>query len=128
MKDTFQQNGTTASKGKLSLDLLKDHLDLALLEWEFEKQEGRRRLLILGGSIILISSSYVYFQIALIGWFLKMGFSWGSLGLILGFLFLAVGLAMIRFFGKRQEGLGRPFQESRIEFIRSIHWIEKLLF
>jgi uncharacterized membrane protein YqjE len=123
-----QQNGAPHPNRNQSLDLLKDHLELASLEWGVEKKEGRRRLLILGAGTILITSSYVYFQIALIGWFLKMGFSWASLGLMLGFLFLAVGLSVIRFFGKRQEGLGQPFQGSRNELKRSIRWIEKLLF
>ena len=34
-----------------SLGLLKDHLKLAELEWEYEKEEGRRRLLALATGV-----------------------------------------------------------------------------
>lgn len=128
MKDSFQQNGATAPSETQPLDLMKDHLELASLEWGFEKKDGRRRLFAFGIGAILVASSAVYFQIAFVGWFLKMGFRWASIGLILGFSFLAAGLSVIRFLGKRQKGLGPPFHGSRTELMRSVQWIQKLLF
>jgi uncharacterized membrane protein YqjE len=124
----MQQSEMTPPNGKLSPGLLKNHLELLSLEWGFEKQEGWRRLLVLGAGAILLSSAFVYFQIALIGWFLKMGYGWVKIGLILGGFFLVAGMSIILYFGKRQKGLGQPFQGSLIELKRSINWIEKLFF
>ncbi len=116
------------SHGKFPFGLVKDHLELALLEWGVEKQEGWRRLVRLGAGAILLFSSFVYFQLALIGWFLRRGFQWEGIGFILGVFYFASGVLVLWLFGKRQEGLGPPFQGSLAELKRSFRWIEKRFF
>jgi len=124
----MQQSETTHPNGKSSLGLLKDHLKLVSLEWGYEKREGRRRLLSLGVGAFLLFSSFVYLQVALIDWFLRMGLRWEGIGLILGGFYLVSGMSVLWLFGKRQEGLGPPFQGSLAELKRSLRWIEKRFF
>lgn len=124
----MQQSETTPPNGNLSFGLLKDHLELASLEWGHEKQEGWRRLLCLGVGVILLFSSFIYFQMALIGWFLRMGMRWEGIGLIFGVFYFVSGISVIWFLGKRKKGLGPAFQGSLVEFKRSLQWIEKLFF
>jgi len=114
--------------GKISLGLINDHLELLSLELGQEKQEGGRRLLILAGGAFLLFSSFFYLQLALIGLFLRMGWRWEGIGLIFGIFYLVSGLLVIFLFGKRQAGLGAPFQGSLSELKRSFHWIEKRFF
>jgi len=115
----------TPANGKRSFGLLRDHWELALLEWKCEKQEVWRRLLSLGVGAVLLMSSFAYLQLALIGWFLGMGMRWREIGLILGGFYFASGAMVIWHFGKRREGLGPPFQGSLAELKRSLRWIEK---
>jgi len=124
----MQKSETTSPNGKSSLGLLNDHLELASLEWGYEKQEGWRRLLGFCVGAILLLSSFAYLQMALIGWLLRMGLKWEGIGLILGPAYLVSGILVILLFGKRQKGLGAPFQGSRSELQRSIKWIEKRFF
>ncbi len=124
----MQQIETTSRNGKSSLDLLKDHLELVSLEWEFEKREGWRRLISLGVGAILIFSSFVYMQMALFGWFLQMGLRGQEISVIFGCIYFVSGIIVIWFFGRRQNGLGPPFQGSLSEFKRSFNWIEKRFF
>jgi uncharacterized membrane protein YqjE len=119
-----QQGETTPPNGKPSPGLLKDHLDLALLEWGYEKQEGWRRLLCLGVGALFLFSSFVYLQVAVIGWLLRMGLRWEGIGFLLGAFYFASGISVIWFLGRRQKGLGPAFQGSITELKRSLRWIE----
>ena len=121
----MQRSEITAPNGKSSLGLLQDHLELASLECAYEKKEGWRRLLSIGVGVILLISSFIYFQLALVGWFLRMGLSWDGIGLILGIFYFVAGILVIWLLGKRQEGVGTPFQGSLAELKRSLNWIEK---
>jgi uncharacterized membrane protein YqjE len=124
----IRQGETTPPNGKPAPGLLKDHLELALLEWGYEKQEGRRRLLCLGVGGVLLFSSFLYLQLVLIGWFLRMGWGWGGIGSLLGAFYFASGMSVIWFFGRRQKGLGPAFQGSISELKRSLKWIENHFF
>ncbi len=116
------------STGKRFFDLARDHVKLASLEWQYEKQNWRRRLLVRGGGAALLFCGFVFLQIAIIGGLLAVGMKIGWIGLLLFAVYTVSGVAMIKFFGKRDKIVGDAFQGTIEEIKRSVNWIEKNLF
>ncbi len=106
----------------LPVDLMKDHLELALLEWRYEWGEARRRVLAWGAGLLLAASSAVLLNVALIGWATKRGWGVERVALALGVAYLLAGAAVVVRWGRRQTGVGGPFEGSREELNRSVPW------
>jgi len=119
---------TVPLNGQPEPSLLRDHWKLAALEWEFERQEGRRRLRILGLGAVLLFCSFAYLQFPLVGWMMGRGWRLEEIGWILGGTYFVAGALVVWIFGKRRKGVGPPFQGSLIELTRSLRWIEKRFF
>ncbi len=119
---------TTQTNGKLLWGLAKDHLELASLEWNFEKQKGWRRFLVGGAGAILLVSSYIFFHVALCAALIKTGMTWINVGFYLGTVYLLVGAGILWFCTRREPEVGIPMKGSREEIKRSLNWIEKRFF
>ncbi|MBL0349721.1 MAG: phage holin family protein [Elusimicrobia bacterium] len=107
----------------LPVDLMKDHLELALLEWRYEWGEARRRVVAWGAGLLLAGSSAVLLHVALIGWAMKRGMGGERVALALAVAYLLIGAAVVGRWGRRRPGAGRPFEASREELNRSVPWI-----
>ena len=116
------------STGRVLLELAKDHLQLASLEWEFERRKWWRRLLVRGGGATILASAYLFFHLALVVALHDYGLTWVTIGVSVGFVYALVGSALFWGLGRREPAAGEPFEGSREELRRSYHWIERLFF
>jgi Putative Actinobacterial Holin-X, holin superfamily III len=121
----MSQSETTPMSGKLLFSLLRDHLELVSLEWQYERQRAWRRFLIKGSGAIFLATSYIFIHVALIGALLRWGMSVGMIGLCLSLFYFVLGSLMLGFFKKHDAEAEKPFQGTREEVKRSFNWIEK---
>ncbi len=115
------------SEGRLLWDLFKDHVELALLEWEYEKTEWWRRFIVKGCGAIFFVFSGLFFHVALIAELLRHGISLVDIGLFFGFIYLVAGIVTLQF-AKKKISEEEPLHQSRVELKRSLAWIEKHFF
>lgn len=113
--------------GQKISELLKHHVNLATLEWEYSKQEWRRLLLIRGGAALLVVFSFALFNISLFWGLYQWGFSIGWATFIVGFFYLISATALFYLSLDREDPQVRGFSESESEIKRSLEWIEKYL-
>jgi uncharacterized membrane protein YqjE len=108
--------------------LAKDHLELAKLEWAFEREQWWRRFIARGVGAVFYLTGYVFSQIALMGWLIRRGMSIVGAGFMLGGLYLLLGLVVAKFCNDRDSIDGGPMRATRNEIARSFNWIEKHFF
>jgi hypothetical protein len=109
------------------LDLLKDHVELAHLEYRFESGEGRRVLGIWALAALCVLFSLAFLHAALIIGLLKLGVPLYALCLGFAALYAAGGFSLYRRWGKRDPRAGEAFQGTREEAEKSLQWIHQLL-
>jgi len=130
-EELVMTNGSTVSKitGTLNqvLDLVEDHIELAHLEYRYEKDESWRRLGI--GALVSFCalSAFLFIQIAVILALRKAGLPLYAICLLFAALYAASAVWIHQRFNKRNPAAGEPFQGSREELTRSFQWIHRLL-
>ena len=107
------------------LGLLEDHLDLGHLEWQYESEVGRRRLLVLALAALCLVSAFTFVQILLTLTLLHWGLSLYGACLFLATFWASVGVFMYRTYGRRDPRVPEPFEGTRQELRRSLQWIQK---
>lgn len=116
------------SNKKLLLSLFYDHVELAALELEYERQKVWSRLFLFGLGSILFFLALIFLHISLVGALLKTGMAVETIGLFIGGLYLAAAAAIGLSIRKSMVQDEKPFQGTREELTRSLSWIEKLFF
>lgn len=109
------------------LSLLEDQMDLAALEWDFEKKHNVRRFGAIAGAVVLFLSAFVVLQAAAILGLVALGLGPGWACLALAGLELLVGGLLLSAMGKRDPKVGEPFKGTRQEFRKNIQWIRQIL-
>src|SRR5262245_25047427 len=121
----MSENGHTTSETKKTVvsdvvGLIEDHIELASLEWQFEKEQGTRRLMAVGAGLILGLCAFGFLQIAILGGLVGLGMPlWGaavSLAVVYGGI---AGVCLWRF-GHRPAQAGEPFQGTRAEIRKNL--------
>ncbi len=108
------------------MDLLQDQVELFLLEWQYEKKQGWRRLWTGGVGVFLMLTAFVFLQIAFVRGLVRWGGSLGWVCLGLGLFYAVLGIILCWRFGRRDARAGDPFQKSREELEQNFKWIQKL--
>ena len=108
------------------ITILQDHLELAELEWKYERGQVQRRIAAWAIAALLILVAVVLLQIALISALMSQGLSLGVVCLTLTVVYgvIAGGIAFL--FGRRDPKAGDPFQGTKQELLRNLQWIQKL--
>jgi len=105
--------------------VLEDHLELAALEWDYEKKQSSRRFSAILAAGALVISAFVLLNIALVRALAAFGGSLGWVCVGLGVLYVLAGVLFYRYGGLRDPRVGEPFQGTRQELNRSLEWIQK---
>ena len=107
------------------IGLVEDHVELASLELNYAKQEGRRRLIGLAVGAVFALCAFLFLQVALMFGLMALGLTAGIACLILGGVYAAVALGVMAKYGRSDPETRDVFQGSRQELGRSLKWIEK---
>ena len=105
--------------------VLEDHLELAGLEWAYEKKQSARRLVAVLGSAILGIGAFVLFNVALVRALMVVGGSVERVCIGLGLVYGITGVLLYRYVGRRDPRVGEPFKGTREELNRNLEWIQK---
>ena len=108
------------------LELVEDHVELAHLEYRYERDQSWRRLAVGAITAVCVLGSCLFFQIALLLGLMKAGIPLYVLCLFFGVVYAGASALIYRRFGKRDPRLGESFQGTREEFTRSLQWIHRL--
>jgi uncharacterized membrane protein YqjE len=108
------------------LSLLEDHMELASLEWEYEKAQSKRRLGALAGIALLSVSAFAFLQIAIVAGLVALGLTLPIASLVLAGAYLILSAILFSTLGKRDKQAGEPFQGTRQEIRRNIKWIRQI--
>ena len=106
------------------LGLLEDHLELGQLEYRYESEVGRRRLLVLAFAALCLLSSLVFVQMGLFHVMVNRGFSFYAICLMFAVFWAVVGICLYQYVGRRDVQAGKPFEGTGKELRRSIQWIQ----
>ena len=117
-------------QGKKSLvgeafELIDDHLELASLEWEYEKAQSLRRLGGLAGVAVMVLSAFALLQVAAVYGLVHFGLSVGFACLALAGVYVAIAVFLFWKFGRRDPRAGEPFQGTRQELHYNLKWIRQ---
>jgi uncharacterized membrane protein YqjE len=108
------------------IGLVEDHLDLATLEWEYEKQQGARKLTAIAVAGVLILTAYVLVQFGLVHTLTRLGLSSDVACALLASVYVLLGGLILWQFARRDPRAGRPFQATCQEITKNLQWIQKL--
>src|SRR5436190_18990936 len=108
------------------LSLIEDQMDLASLEWQYEKSQSLRRLVALGVAVLLAITSFAVLQIAMIAGLLSVGVSAVRACLILAVIYAIVTGLLVWRYGRRDPRAEKPFQASREELHKNLKWIRQI--
>jgi uncharacterized membrane protein YqjE len=108
------------------LSLLEDHMELASLEWEYEKTQTKRRLGALAVIALLAMSAFAFLQIAIVYGLVALGLTFPLASLVLAGTYLIIAAILCSTMGKRDKRAGEPFQGTRQEIRRNIKWIRQI--
>jgi uncharacterized membrane protein YqjE len=105
--------------------LLEDHLELASLEWEYEKAQGIRRIIGLTIGAVAGLCAFIFLQVAIVTVLIRAGMPvWGAAVLLTG-LYGVVAVICFKVFGKRPAKAGEPFQGTKTEIRKNLRWIQQ---
>ncbi len=113
------------SSGKLLWGLLKDHGELAALEWEYGKKQWWRRFLSKVGGAILFFSSFTFLNVASVSALMHQGLALYWIGLIFAGFYFVAGMTLLKWMAHKKKDESSLLEESRSEIKRSVAWIEK---
>ncbi len=125
----MSQNGhSTEPKRTVASDvigLIEDHIELASLEWEYEKAQGVRRVVGLAVGAIAALCAFAFLQIAIVSALIRAGLPvWGA-ALALTVVYGGVAAGCFTKFCKRSNKAGEPFQGTRAEIRKNLRWIQQ---
>ena len=106
--------------------LLDDQIDLASLEWQFEKSHSLKRIGALILAVFLAFAAFVFIQVAIIAGIAATGRSIWLSALILGGIYLLMAILLLWKFSRRDPKAGSPFQGSRQELRKNLKWIQQI--
>jgi len=106
--------------------LLEDQLDLASLEWQFEKKQSLKRVGALALALFLALAAFVLVQVAIVAGIAATGRSIWLSALILGGVYLLLAILLLWKFSRRDPKVGSPFQGSRQELRKNLKWIQQI--
>ena len=109
------------------LNLIEDHIELAHLEYRYEKTQSWRQLGVGALTAFCALSAFLFIQVAAILGLVRAGVPLYAICLGLGVVYTVCGFIFYRRFGHRDPRAGEPFQGSREELTRSLQWIQHLL-
>ena len=107
--------------------LLEDQIDLASLEWQFEKKQSLKRLGALALALFLALAAFVLLQVAIVAGIVATGHSIWLSALILAGVYLVLAVALLWKFSRRDPRAGSPFQGTRQELRKNLKWIQQIL-
>ena len=108
------------------LGLLEDHGKLADLEFQYEIDAGRRRLVALAFAALCFASALAFIQIVLIDALVHAGVPFYAACLGFAGLWGTLSVVIYKYVGRRDARSGVPFKGSREEFRRSLQWTQNL--
>jgi len=106
--------------------LLEDQMDLAALEFGYEKKQHVRRLGAMIVALFLGLTAFVLLQVALVMGLVALGMPIGWSCLALGGAYVVIAGVLLGVYARRDPRLGEPFQGTREEFRKNLRWIETL--
>jgi uncharacterized membrane protein YqjE len=106
--------------------LLEDQIDLASLEWQFEKSHSLKRIGALVFAVFLAFAAFVFIQVAIIAGIVATGRSIWLSALILAGVYLIIAILLLWKFGRRDPKAGSPFHGTRQEFRKNLKWIQQI--
>jgi uncharacterized membrane protein YqjE len=108
------------------LSLLEDHMELASLEWQYEKARSKRCLAALAGAALLIVTGFAFLQVAIVQGLVSLGLSLPIACVVLASVYgIAAGI-LISTMGRRDPRVGEPFQGTQQEIKRNLRWIRQI--
>jgi uncharacterized membrane protein YqjE len=108
------------------LSLLEDHMELASLEWEYEKAQSMRRLGALAGAALLVVTAFAFLQVAIVQGLVAFGLSLPVASLVLAGVYGIAAAGLMATSGRRDPRAGEPFQGTRAEIKRNLRWIRQI--
>jgi len=111
---------------KETLNQISDHIELAALEWRYEKDQSLRTVAAIGAAVFLLFFAFALIQIALIRALMVAGLSLGLACMVLAAVYATSAVVIVMKFGKRDRRAGEPFAGTRREARETFQWIQKL--
>ncbi len=108
------------------IGLLEDQMDLASLEWQYEKELNVRRLGALIAAAVLGFAAFIILQFALVMGIAALGVPVGWACVILAGVYILIAGLLLFKFARRDPRMGEPFQGTRQEIRKNLRWIEQL--
>jgi uncharacterized membrane protein YqjE len=108
------------------LELLDDQLELASLEWQYEKTNSLKRILaIVSGAMFAVSAFALLLVAAVLG-LTGLGLSLIQSCLVLAVILGGFSAVLILRFSRRDPKVGAPFQGTRQEARKNLKWMRQL--
>lgn len=107
--------------------VVEDHVHLATLEAQYEIQQARRRMLLIGVAGILAMTAFLLGQVAIVdGLVALLKLPVWAVCLLLMVIYGAAAAFVIKNYTARDPKAGAPFSGTRREMIETLQWIQKL--
>jgi uncharacterized membrane protein YqjE len=106
--------------------LLEDQMDLASLEWEYEKNLNFKRIGAVIAAVFLGFAAFMFIQVAIVMGIAALGVPVGWACVILAAVYVLVAGLLLRNFAQRDPRVGAPFQGTRQEFRKNLRWISQI--
>src|ERR1019366_61026 len=94
---------------------ISDHVDLAALEFRYEAEHARKKLLAAAIIFILVLVGFMVAQVGLVSALMRGGLPLGPSALALSFLYFMLPLVVYWTRGRRDKRAGSPFSASQRE-------------
>jgi len=106
--------------------LLEDQIELASLEWTYEKKQSVRRIGALAAAALLVLTAFVMLQVTIVVGLVRVGLPVAGACLALAAVYAVVAGLLTWISGRRDPGAGVPFQGTRQELRHNLRWIRQL--
>jgi hypothetical protein len=107
------------------LDLIQDHAQLAGLEWHFERNQTVQKMGRLAGAVFCAVMGWLFLQLLSILFLIHLGVPLYGICLIFMGIYFSASYGLFKKYSYRSPAWGVPFQGSREELSRSLHWIRQ---
>jgi uncharacterized membrane protein YqjE len=108
------------------VSLLEDQMDLAALEWDYEKKHNLRRLAAVVVAAVLGFVAFILIQVAIVMGIASAGIPAGWACVIVAGAYVVIGAMLLVKFARRDPRVGAPFQGTRSELRKNLRWIAEL--
>ncbi len=108
-------------------EVVEGHLELAELEWTYERKVLGRTLLGLGLGLFCLCLVVFCIQLAAVGLLIRLGAHLELIGLIGVVVNLLLAVIFFKVLTRRKTDMKIPFEKTRSQLRRTIDWIETLI-